>query len=173
VNAVEPGVRQGGSPLTFAVATFAVVLFGLVGGLPDLAGPAVGVVGLVTSALVRRRTAVGATYGPLPALVALLVIATTAPAVGSAMLFGGLAALAVLLWLADDPARPAGGGRRATLPLATCGLAIAIAWSLVLVLPRPSREVGVAGGLLAALLLLLAYLLVRSARQPHEEAASA
>jgi hypothetical protein len=168
----ESGVRPGGSPLTFAVAALAVALFGLVGALPDLAGPTVGVVGLVVSVLVRRGPS-GATYGPLPVLVALLVLATTAPPVAAAMLFGGLATLAVLLWLADDPVRPAGGGRRAALPLASCGLAVGVAWSLVLVLPRPPREVGVAAGLLAAILLILSYLLVREAQRPNDSRASA
>jgi len=163
VNAPAVEAARGGRGLTFVVALLAMLLFGLVGGLPDLGGPVVAAVGLVGASYLRRSPLLGSTYGPVPALLALLAIAVTAPPVPSAALFGGLATLAVLLWLADDPARPAGGGRRATLPLASCGLAVGIAWALVLGVPRLSREVGLAGGLLAAVLLVLAYLLTRHA----------
>jgi len=165
--------RRGGNKLTFTVAAVALGLFGLVGGLPDLLGPAIGIGGLAVAAWARRRGPLGTEYGALPALVGLLVLATTAPTVASAELFGGLSALAVLLWVADDPARPAGGGRRAALPLASCGLAVGIAWSVALVLPHPSQEVGLAGGLLASVLLVLAYFLVREAERRASSSASA
>ena len=165
--------RRGGSGLTFVLAVLAVSAFGLVVGLPDLLGPVIGVAGLVLSSLWRRRSTAGRSFVPLPALVALAVLAVSAPVVASAELFGSFATLGVLLWLADDPARPAGGGRRAARALGSCVLAIGIAWSLVLLLPRPSGEVGVAGALLALVLLALAYLLVREAEGRLPSAASA
>lgn len=162
MSAPGSGPGRGGSGLTFGVAAVAVAVFGLVGGLPDLIGPALGVAGLAVASWWRRRPATGATFGPLPAVVALAVLAATSPAAPSTELFGGLAAVALLLWLADDPSRPAGGGRRAGFAVATCALAVGIAWSVALVLPRPSGAIGIAGGMLAALLLLVAYLLARA-----------
>lgn len=158
----QPAVdRPGGNLLTLVLAAVAAALFGWVGGLPFLLGPVVGVAGVVGSSLLRSRPRRGSSFGPWPALLALAAIAVTAPPVSSAELFGGLATLAVLLWLADDPGRPAGGGRRAGLAIGSCAVAVAVAWSLLAVLPRPSGAVGAAGAVLVVVLLLVAYLLVR------------
>lgn len=159
----EDGRPLGGRGVTFAVAAIAMAVFGLVGGLPALLGPIVGVVGLAASDLWRRRPPTGATFGPLPVLLGLSAIAVSSPAVPSTELFGGFATVAVLLWLADDPGRPAGGGRRAVLALGSCALAVVVAGAVVLGTHVPHREVGVAGGVLAFVLLLLSYLLVREA----------
>jgi hypothetical protein len=153
--------RRGGSGATAVLAAFAMVLFGLVGDLPLLLGPILAIVGVVLSGLWRRWARPDVDLAPVPALFALGALALTSPPVPSAELFGGLATVAVLLWLADDPSRPAGGGRRAATALASGALAVGIAWSFALVLPGRIPGVGVAGGLLALVLLLLAYLLVR------------
>lgn len=159
--AIVEGPR-GGSGFTLALAVLSAATFGLVGGLPELAGPAIGVGGIVLTAAWRRfGPSPGEAYGPLPALIAFVVLAASSPPSASAELFGALAALALLLWLADDPARPSGGGRRAVPTLAACSLVVAVAWSLALALPRPSGAVGLAGGLLALALLVLAWLLAR------------
>jgi hypothetical protein len=155
--------RPGGSVLTLVLAGAATALFGWVGGLPFLLGPVVGVAGVVGSSLLRTRPRVGASFGPWPALLALAALAVTAPPVSSAELFGGLATLAVLVWLADDPSRPSGGGRRAGLTIGSCAVGVAVAWSLLAVAPRPTGAVGVAGALLVVVLLVVAYLLVREA----------
>jgi len=173
VSAVVTDAPRGGSWATVALAAVAVATFGLVGGLPDFLGPTIGLVGLVLSSLLRRRRPAGAVFGPLPALAALGAIAVSAPPVPSAELLGGLATLAVLLWLADDPERPAGGGRRAAPALAGCGLALGIAWSVVLAVPPPSGAIGVAGAILASIFLLIAYLIVREAEGPSPSGASA
>jgi hypothetical protein len=163
--------RGGGGGLTFAVAVASVAAFGLVGGLPWLLGPVIGAAGMVAASFVRRRADVGSTLGPLPALLALAALAVTSPPVASAELFGGLATLGVLLWLADDPARPAGGGRRAGMALGSCAFAVAVAWSIILLLPRPSSAIGAAGALLVVVLLALAYLLGHETRpRPVPEA---
>jgi hypothetical protein len=162
VSAPGPVAPRGGSGVTFAILAVAVVAFGLVGGLPDLLGPVVAAVGVAGSATWRRQwPGTGETFGSLPALVALAVLGASSPVAPSTELFGAIAALAVLLWLADDPSRPAGGGRRAAAAIGFCGLGVGIAWSLVLILPRPSGRLGIAGGLLALALLLLAWLLAR------------
>jgi len=163
----------GGGVATLVLAGFAVTLFGLVGGLPYLVGPLVGVVGLGAAALARRSSGAGPTLGPVPVLLALGVLAVTSPAVPAAVLFGGFATVAVLLWLADDPGRPSGGGRRAVLALGSGALAVVIAGSLVLVARVSHAEVGVAGGILAFVLLLLAYLLVRGAGERPRPGATA
>jgi len=159
VNSPAADDPRGGSAFTFAIVAAALGLFGWVGNLPDLLGPVVGVLGLALSALWRRRGSQAATFAPLPALVALGLLAASCPTLSSTELFGSLATVGLLLWMADDPARPAGGGRRASSALGTCGLAAGLAWSMTLVLPSLSGEIGVAGGLLAGVLLLLAFLL--------------
>lgn len=158
------GDPRGGSGATFALAAVAMSLFGLVGGLPLLVGPLVAVVGIVAASFWRRSPRSGPTFGPLPALGALAILAFAAPAVPSAELLGGFATVAVLLWLADDPSRPAAGGRRGAFALGSCALAVAVAGSIPLVVRSPQQEVGLAGGLLAFALLLVAYLLVRETR---------
>ena len=164
MNAPVVPTRYGGSPFTLGLLVAAMALFGLVGGLPESTGPIVGVAGVVISAAWRGRRR--ATAGPIalaPALAALGALAVTAPAVPSTELFGSFAALATLLWLADDPARPAGGGRRAVPALSACAVGVALAWSLSLLLPRPSGEVGLAAVLLVGALLAVAWFLGREA----------
>lgn len=156
----------GGGVATFVLAAVALTLFGLVGGLPYFLGPVVGGVGLAAAAVARRGSGVGPTFGPLPVLLALGALAVSSPSVPSTELFGGFATVAVLLWLADDPGRPAGGGRRAVVALGSGALAVVIAGTFALVVHVPHAEVGVAGGILAFVLLLVAYLLVREAGPP-------
>jgi len=90
-----------------------------------------------------------------------MVLAVTAPVVPSTELFAGLTGLAFLLWLADDPARPVGGGRRAVPAIAVGALGVGVAWAITLGLEGRSPDVGLAGALLAAALVLLALLLAR------------
>jgi hypothetical protein len=173
VTAELPPSRLGGSALTLALLVVAVGLFGVVGGLPYLAGPLLGPAGVLATAAWRRRASGAGAVALLPALAALGTLAATAPVTASGELFGSLATLAFLLWLADDPARPAGGGRRAIPALAACGVGVAVAWSLTLLLPRPSGKVGVAAALLVASLLALAWFLAREAEAPAAVAATA
>ncbi len=156
---------QGGGFATTALFAFSAGLFGLVGGLPDYAGPAIGVGGVVVSSVWRlrrgSRAGLRTALSVAPALVALAVLALTSPPVDAAELFGGLAGLAFLLWLADDPARASGGGRRAAPTIALASLAVGLAWAISLSLPASAPEIGVAAGLLAAAFVLLAILLGR------------
>jgi hypothetical protein len=156
---LSPSV-PGGGVLTLVVVGAAMATFGLVGGLAGVLGPAVGLAGIAASASWRRwRPVSGRSLAVVPALVALGALALTSPAGPSPELFGGVASLAVLLWLADDPSRPAGGGRRASPALAVCAAGMAIAWVLAVGLPAAPPEIGIAGGLLAFVILLLAVLL--------------
>jgi hypothetical protein len=78
--------------------------------------------------------------------------------------------LAFLVWLADDPARPAGGARRGLATVAVPALAVGIAWSSTLFLPAGAVPLGVAGGLLALTLALVAFLVGRPSLFDREEA---
>jgi len=123
------------------------------------------VVGVILSAFFRSRQPVGlGTWGLLPALGAIAILAATAPAIASTELFGGLTGLAFLLWIADDPARPSGGGRRAVPTIALGALGVGLAWAITLALPSKGPDIGLAGGLLAAGLVLLAVLIARLPR---------
>ena len=156
---------QGGGFATTALLGFAMAALGLVGGLPFGFGPSLGVAGVIVTAVLRSRWP--ERFGTLalaPALVALAILAATSPAVPSAELFSGLTGLAFLLWIADDPARPSGGGRRAVPTIALGALGVGLAWTITLAVPGRSPDVGLAGGLLAAALVLLAILIARLPR---------
>ncbi len=106
-------------------------------------------------------------YGTLtlvPPVVALGLLAATAPPGPSTDLFGGLSGLALLLWIADDPGRPSGGGRRAVPTIAVASLGVGLAWAVTLALPSKAPDVALGGALLAAALVLLAVLLGRLPR---------
>ncbi len=144
---------------------------GLLAGWPFFLGAVVAVAGVAGSILWRRRApASHRAAGVLPALVGLGAPAVTAPAGPAPELFAGLAALALLLWLAADPTRPRAGGRRAAPVIAACAAAVGIAFAVALAFPRIGSAVGVAGGLLAVVILVLALLLEHeaSAEAPRE-----
>ncbi len=158
-----PGLPDlGGGLATTIVLGASAAVFGLLGGLPDFAGPIVGVVGVGVAtfwrAHDRRRPAALAL---LPAVLAVAVLALTSPAYPSTELFGGLTGLALLLWIADDPARARGGGRRAAPAIGLIALAVGLTWTIALVAPGQAPEVGVAGGLLAGAFVVLAWLVAR------------
>lgn len=153
--------RGGGLATTVLLGVCAGV-FGLLGGLPFVVGPAVGVLGVAMSSVLRTARPRRFPAVPLvPTLLALVVLGATAPAVPSTELLGGLSGLAFLLWLADDPERPAGGARRAVPTIALGTLGVGLAWAITLALPGRSPDIGLAGGLLAAALVLLAVLFAR------------
>lgn len=133
---------------------------GLLGGLPVFLGPVIGVLGAVGSYVLRRTDRGGTSAIALgPALLALAILTPAAPAGPATDLFAGLAALALLLWIADEPGRPAGGARRSVPTIAPAALGVAFAWALTLGLPGQEAKVGVAGALIAGALVLLAFLL--------------
>ncbi|HYA11333.1 MAG TPA: hypothetical protein VEH10_06685, partial [Thermoplasmata archaeon] len=59
---------------------------------------------------------------------------------------------------------PSGGGRRAVPTIALGALGVGLAWTITLAVPGRSPDVGLAGGLLAAALVLLAILIARLPR---------
>jgi hypothetical protein len=154
----EPAPR-GGVGTTVLLAAILGFL-GLLGGLPAFLGPAIGVLGAVGSYVLRRTDRGGTSVLALaPSLLALAILAPAAPAGPGTDLFAGLAALALLLWVADEPGRPSGTTRRAIPTIAPAALGVAFAWALSLGLPGQEADVGLAGSLIAGALVVLAFLL--------------
>jgi hypothetical protein len=97
----------------------------------------------------------------VPVLVALATGAVASPLGIIPELAAGGSALAFLLWLAEDPARPAGGPARARVTILIPAFALGIAWASALLLPSNSASIGVAAGLLVFVIAALAYLVGR------------
>ncbi|HXY12679.1 MAG TPA: hypothetical protein VEJ85_04195, partial [Thermoplasmata archaeon] len=106
----------------------------------------------------------------LPVLVAVVLEAAFAPVGFGTKLLAGLAGVAFLVWLADDPTRPAGGPLRAFPTIAIPSLALGVAWSAALFLPAGTLPIGVAGALLAFAIAAIALLVGRPALFDQEEA---
>ncbi len=146
-------------------------LFGYFGTLPVPlgAGLALGLTGAALALRAQARARLRA-IAPVPALAALLVAALASPLGLLPELLAGMAGLAFLAWLADDPTRPAGGLGRARMTLLLPALALGIAWASALLLPSRAAPIGVAGGLLAGALVALAILIARPGAFDREEA---
>ncbi len=155
-----PALRTSGSALLLAAL---LAVLGLLGGFPLLLGPVLAVVGVGVASLLRRRRPAGPSWvEPVPALLVLATLAFSAPVATSTELAAGASSLALLLWLADDPARRVGVGRRAVPIVALAGLAFALGWTLTLVVSAPTAEIGLAGGLLAVALVVVTVVLLRA-----------
>jgi hypothetical protein len=158
-------------PVSLAVLLVAATFLGFLSGFPDGFGPLVAAVGVVFAAGVRvtapRRVAA---YAPLPALVVVCVEAAQAPVGIGTELLAGLAGLAFLVWVADDPGRPVGGAVRSLPTVAVPALALGIAWSSAFFLPGGAVPLGVVGGLLALTLAAIAFLVARPSVFDREEA---
>lgn len=164
-------IRRGGGVPTTALFGVAVGFLGLLTGVPFYLGPAIGGLGVAASAVWRaRRPAVGESLPLVPALAAVTALAATAPVAPASELFAGLAALAFLLWVADDPARPAGGGRRAAATIGPAALGIGSAWGVTLALTGRTAAIGVGAGLVAIGLVVLAVLFSLLSPRPPEPA---
>ncbi|MGA8710215.1 MAG: hypothetical protein WB786_03170 [Thermoplasmata archaeon] len=109
-------------------------------------------------------------YAPAPVLAVLALEAVAAPVGFGTELFAGFAALAFLVWLADDPDRPSGGPVRSLPTIAVPALALGIAWVSGIILPAGALPLGVAGGLLALALAAVAYLVGSPSLFDREEA---
>jgi hypothetical protein len=145
-----------------------ILLAGMVAALGlvvDLAWPVALGIGLggvlATVALRRWGSPLGIELAPGPALLSIAALAVTSPSNPISALLGGGAALAVLIYLADDPTRSPGGPRRSAPTLLVVSLAFGISWGSALLLPPATGALGVAGGLLALSLFLIASLLRR------------
>ncbi|MGP8077611.1 MAG: hypothetical protein ACLQD8_01975 [Thermoplasmata archaeon] len=152
----------GGAAAALLFGTTAGAL-GLLTGLPLPIGSVLGVAGVGASVAWRRASSARASPGfLLPGLLAISILVIAAPPGPSAELLAGVGGLVLLLWLAADPGRPTGGERRAAPALSLAALAVVLAWLIAFLGPRGAPDVGIAGGLLAIGVVLLAVLFARS-----------
>jgi hypothetical protein len=173
MNAPAPISGRGGGLLTVALFGATLGVLGLLSGLPYYLGPAVAAGGVIASVLARRRRPSRTAVGTLvPALLAVTVLAAAAPVGAATELFAGLSGLAFLLWLADDPTRPVGGGRRAAPTIGPVALGVGLVWVIDLGVSGRAEEVGLAGALIAIGLIVLGLLIVSVSRRPPEPRAS-
>jgi hypothetical protein len=97
-------------------------------------------------------------WAPVPVLAALVTGAVASPFGVVPELVAGGSSLAFLIWLTDDPTRPAGGVVRGRAAFLIPAFALGIAWASALLLPSRSASLGVAAGLLVFVIAALAYL---------------
>jgi hypothetical protein len=112
--------------------------------------------GLQFSAELRLRT-----LAPLPMIAGFLVLAAGVASSPAPELLAGVGAVALLAWIAEDATRPAGGWIRGAIGWGLPGLAVGLAWVSSFLLPPATAPIGVAGGLLAAIVIALAALFHR------------
>lgn len=161
IRATRPE-RKGGGVLTITFLAGTTVFLGLLSGFPLFFGPVVALVGIGLSVtLYRLRRSVTHEVASAPTVIAIGLLAIAAPVAPSTELFAGLSAIALLFWMADDPWRPASGPRRASRAVMLAALAFALAWGTSLLLPTGRPEIGIAGGLIAFGIVLLALLFGR------------
>lgn len=168
-----PVRRRSVRPVSLALLLVASVSLGYLSGFPDGFGPLLAAVAVGLAAGVRTSPSASvAGYAPVPAVLVLAAEAVTAPVGTGTELIAGLAGLAFLLWLADDPSRPVGGAVRALPTIALPGLALGIAWTSALFLRPGAVPLGVAGALLALTLAVVALFVGRPSLFDREEARS-
>jgi hypothetical protein len=92
---------------------------------------------------------------PVPPLVGLGALSLLVPPTATVALLAGIGAVLFLVWLADDPARVAGGVGRAIPTLVIATLAVAVAWGSSSLVPSGSASLGVAAALLLAVVALV------------------
>jgi hypothetical protein len=112
--------------------------------------------GLEWSADVRARG-----VAPVPMIAGLLFLGLGLTSGPATELLAGAGGVVLLAWIAEDPARPAGGPVRGVIGWGLPGLAVGLAWVSSFLLPPSAAPIGVAGGLLAAIVIALAALFHR------------
>ncbi len=164
----------GPSPWSIATVLLVVLVafFGLLTELGPILGPAIGVGGVLLSARWRTRPNPSPSgLALVPAFAGLGILLLAAPVAVDTGLFGGLCALGLLLWLADDPHGEGGGGRRAASSLGLCALAFALAWAVALPGAGFGQDVGLAATLAILALVLVAVTLLRVVLLPRGQTA--
>jgi len=162
--------RRSLRPVSLACLFITATYLGFLSGFPNGFGPLVAAVGVAVAAVMRLATPrTVAAYAPFPALVGFGVVAVRAPVGIGTELIAGLTGLAFLVWLADDPSRPVGGAVRSLPTVVVPALALGIAWSSALFLPGSAIPLGVAGGLLALVIAVVAFLVARPTTFDREE----
>ncbi len=169
VGSPTPPAARGIGSLVLLGATAS--LFGLLGGLPLGEGIAVVLVGVAAGGVLQRLRSHARlrSLAPVPVVLGLALVALDSVFGLLPELLAGLSGVALLLWLADDPDRPAGGVGRARLTIAVPGLALGIAWAGALLLPSNSASLGVAVALLVFVIVAVAFLIGQPSTFDREE----
>jgi hypothetical protein len=163
-------VRRSGPPvpptpsgaLGVAVLVGSLAGFALLTDLPWILALAIAASGAGGSVALRQWGGLRAIdLSAAPALVAIAALALGSPPTPLPSLAAGIVAVAVLVWLADDPRRAPGSLRRATPTVLAVTFALGIVWGCTLLLARTTADVGVAGALLAISLFLIVVVLGR------------
>jgi hypothetical protein len=168
-----PRRRSGSGSLALLLAV--VGLLGYVARGPADLGVAVAVIGVGAGGLLQRvpRSSSIRSLAPVPVVLSVVTVAAASPLGAVPELLGGVAGLAVLVWLADDLDRPAGGIGRATSTLGISAAGVGIAWASAVLLPsRSSASLGIAAGLLVFVVVAIAYLVGQPSAFDREEASS-
>jgi hypothetical protein len=156
-----------------ALTALAALLLGAIGRLPSELGLLVAAGGVGGTVILRTLAPAGARpYAIGPALAALAVVTFAAPVSSGAELLAGLGGVALLVWMVDDPDRPVGGLTRGAPAVAVPALAVGIAWAGSALLPAGALPLGLAGGVLALVLVVLAFVLGRPDLFDREAASS-
>jgi hypothetical protein len=147
---------------TSPVLVLALLVLAYGSDLPLLPALALAILGSAAG-LALRASRSSTLYGlaAAPVLLALGILAATTPIAPLPELLAGAAGVVFIAWLTDDPSRPPAGASRGALVWAIPGLGMGVAWASAFLLPSSAASVGVAGGLLAASLLVLAYVVAR------------
>jgi len=148
--------------LSAVILVGAIELFALTTLVPWMLALILG--GAGASAAIALRAISGGRRTDGAALLVLLVLgvlAAGAPDTESVGIGGGVAVVALLLWLADEPGRVSDGMRRALPTVGLVALAFGVAWVSAFLLPSASVPTGVIGALLVVVILLAATLFGR------------
>ena len=100
------------------------------------------------------------------------VLAAETPIAPIPELLVGVVGVVFVAWLVDDPSRPPGAIVRGAVEWTIPGAGVGVAWASSFLLPSTAAPVGVAGGLLAAAIVVLAYLVRRPELFDRAEAAT-
>lgn len=107
-----------------------------------------------------------------PVLATLGIFAAVTPIAPVAELLVAASGVAFVAWLTDDPSRPPAGVARGAAVWAIPGLGAGLAWASASLLPSTAAPLGVAGGLLVASVIALAYLVARPELFDRERAST-
>lgn len=168
---VPTAARSFGPSVPILAAAVLVVAYGC--GLATGEALLLAVLGVATAVGMRSlRHPLLAEVAPLPALVVLGAFAAVTPIAPLPELLVGVAGIAFVVWLVDDPLRPSAGIIRGAGVWGVPALGVGIAWASTFLLPPSAASLGVAGGLLAGGLILLAYLVGRPEMFDREQAST-
>jgi hypothetical protein len=113
------------------------------------------------TALRMSRDPLARDLAPFAVIVILGVLAAATSVAVVPELLAGVVGVVFLTWLLDDPRRATQGVSRGLLVWGIPAVAVGLAWASATLLPSNAAPVGVAGGLLAAAIVTLVYLIRR------------